>query len=370
LPNILYKARDASGADTAGFVDAPDAQAALDMLKARGYTAIDMHESPDIAQRHPDRAGLSDEEAARLAAFQVRLRKKPGLMTVLGEVARRNRVWIAIDCGLLVVGLATGRIAMAMTGATLLVLAFGWPVWALRHSRRFTRMITAMAIGEWDEATRLLEQLRGQQRAPQIAESLHFYEAQMRARRGEPLAAVLRDIEQLRPRYAATPGHFDARLASVHSAGGDFAGYLTCMRLAYQATPQDPSRQLDLALAEARLGDLASAIALFDSINQEALPVHGRPFVAWVSGLIALRRGDNATAQIKLMQGVSGFLKTPSPGALSCLALCSAACALALKRNGHPDAARKMLDQVARILPVYADPLLRAELKRELGVVV
>ena len=370
MPNRLYKARDASGADTAGFVDAPDAQAALAILKARGYTGIDMHESPDGAQRRTGRTGLSEEEAARLAAFEVRLRKKPGLATVLGEVARRNRVWIALDCGLLVFGLATGRVAMAMTGATLLLLTFGWPVWAHRYARYFSRMITAMAIGEWDEATRLLERMRGKQHSPNVADSLHFYEAQIRVRRGEPLAAVLRDMEALRPRFAATPGHFDARLASVHSAGGDYAGYLACMRRAYEATPQDPSRQLDMALAEARLGDLNSAITLFDALNQETLPVYGRPFIAWVSGLIALRRGDNALAQSTLMEGVSGFLKSPSPGALSCLALCSAACALALQRNGHPDAARKMLAQVARILPVYADPLLRAEIKREIGVVV
>jgi len=370
LPNILYKAKDASGADTAGFVDAPSAQAAVEQLKARGYSAIDLHESPDIAQQHAERAGLSDEEAARLAAFQVRVRKKPGLATVLGEVARRNRVWIAIDCGLLVAGLATGRYAMAMTGATLLALTFGWPVWAHRHSRYFNRMITAMAIGEWAEAARLLEKMRGKQHAPSVANALHFYEAQIRARRGEPLAAVLPDIEKLRPRFAATPGHFDARLASVHSAGGDFAGYLACMRRAYEAAPQDPSRQLDMALAEARLGDLDRASALFEAVNQEALPVHGRPFVAWTGGLIALRRGDSAQAQATLMEGVSGFLKSPSPGALSSLSLCSAACALALKRNGDPEAARKMLAHVTRILPVYADPLLRAEIKREIGVVV
>lgn len=371
MPNILYKAKDASGADTAGFVDAPTAQAALEQLKARGYSAIDMQESPDSAQRRSGRAGLSEEEAARLAAFELRLRKKPGLKTVLGEVARRNRLWIALDCGLLVFGLATGRVAVAMTGATLLALTFGWPAWVHRHARYFNRMITAMAIGDWAEAARLLGRMRGsKQLAPAIANSLHFYDAQIRVRQGEPLAAVLRDIEQLRPLFAGSPGHFDGRLASVHSAGDDHAGYLACMRRAQEALPEDPSRQLDLALAEARLGDLDRAAALFEAVNQEALPAHGRPFVAWAGGLIALRRGDSVLAQDTLMEGVSGFLKTPSPAALSSLSLCCGACALALKRNGKPEAARKMLDQVARILPVYADTLLRAEIKREIGVAV
>jgi tetratricopeptide (TPR) repeat protein len=370
LPNILYRAKEASGADTAGFVEAPSAPAALEILKGRGYTAIELHESPDSAQRRGGRGGLSDEEAARLAAFELRLRRKPGLMTVLGEVARRNRVWIAVDCGLLVGGLATGRPAMALTGATLLVLTFGWPVWAHRHARNFNRMIIAMAIGEWDEAAALLGRLRGGQLAAAMANSMDFYEAQIRVRRGEPLAAVLNDIEKLRPRFAATPGHFDARLASVHSAGGDYAGFLACMRRSHQATPEDPSRQLDLALAEARLGEPDQAAAVFASVNQEALPAHGRPYIDWTGGLIALRRGDHAQAQASLLEGVSGFLKTPSPAALSSLALCSGACALALARNGQVPAARKMIEQVARILPVYADPLLRAEIKREIGVAV
>jgi hypothetical protein len=153
---------------------------------------------------------------------------------------------------------------------------------------------------------------------------------------------------------------FEARVASVYHAAGDYKASLEQMRKAHQALPDDPSRQLDLALAEARLGEPDTARAVLAQLNEAALPSHGRPFVHWVRGLVALRRND-ASAHEELARAMAGFLEYGTNSAVwSALALCGGAYALALARAGQPDAARTALNRVSPILKVHGDkPLLR-----------
>ena len=364
MANILYKARNTAGADVAGFVDAPSAQDAIAKLKASGLVDIELHESPGIAEHHTERAELSEAQAAELAAFQLRVRQRPGLQTVLGEVGRRERLWIVGYVALMAYGLATGRAWMVVAGLLLVALTFGVPIWRHRFARYFDRMLRAMQRGQWDEAAQLLARFRDRQLSDSLEVSVHFYDAQIRARQGEPLQPLLARLELLRPRVAA--GMFPARLASVHGAARDYAGYLACMGQAYEAAPDDPSRQVDYALALARLGDLAQAQALLDDIDMEALQVQGRPYVWWARGVVELRN-DKPQAQQTLLKGVEGFLKVASPASWSSLALCSGACALAMVRNGDRPGAKTMIARVWPVLKVHADTRLLAEIESEIG---
>ena len=364
MANILYKARNCAGAEVAGFVDAPSAQDAIAKLKASGLVDIELHESPGIAEHHVERAELSETRAAEMAAFQLRIRQNPGLKTLLGEVGRRERLWIVAYLAFMAFGLVSGRPWMAVAGLVLLALTFGVPAWRHRFSRYFDRMLQAMQLGQWDEAARMLARFRSRKLTDSLEVSAHFYDAQIRARQGEPLQPLLARLELLRPRVAA--GMFPARLASVHSAAGDHAGFLACMAEAWKATPDDPSRQVDYALALARLGDLAKAEALLDGIDMEALQVQGRPFAWWARGVIELRN-DKPVAQQTLLKGVEGFLKMRSPASWSSLALCSGACALAMVRNGDRAGAKTMIARVWPVLEVYADTRLRAEIDTEIG---
>ncbi len=365
MAQILYKARNSTGVETAGFVDATTAQEAVAKLKASGLTDIELHESPGIGVRDEAcRAALTDDQAAQMAAFHLRIRKKPGLQTLLREVARRQRLWIAAYLGLIVVGLAFGRPWLAVSGTVLLALTFGPPAWSHRFSRRFDRMICAMQLGEWDEAARMLALFRQRKHPEAIEVSIHFYDAQIRVRRGEALQAALARLEAMRSRVSVEM--FPARLAAVHTAAKDYDGYLACMCAAWEFTPTDPSRTVDYALGLARFGDLVKSEQLLDSIDMQALQVNGRPFVAWARGLVALRNGK-PTAQASLLQGVEGFLQIASPSSWSSLALCSGACALALQRNGDTAGAKTMIGRVWPVLKVCADTRLRAEIDKEIG---
>ncbi len=366
MPNILYKATNSQGAEVAGFVEADTADAAVARLKAKGLTGIELHESPGNAMRRSGREGLSEAASAQLAAFELQVRRKPGLRTLLGEVERRNRWWIGLCVGLIAGGLATGHSWLASAGAVMVAITFGVPAWNHRFSRYFNRMLQSMAVGDWDEAARMLKRFRQKQHVEQIAVSIEFYDAQIRVRQGEPLQQVLARLEPCRARLAKSPSHFAARVASVHAAAKDYSGFLDNMRAAFEAAPEDPSRRVDYALAHARLGDLQMAEQLLAGIDMEALQVQGRPYVDWARGLIALRQ-DRPGAQEALTNGVAAFLKIATPAAWSSLALCSGACALAMHRDGDTAGAKKMLARVWTILIAHWDPRLMNEIKSEIG---
>ncbi len=364
MAHILYKARNGAGEEVASFVDASTSQEAIAKLKAAGLVDIELHESPDVASRHVARAFMSKSQAAEMAAFQLRVRRKPGLATVLGEVARRERTLVVFCIATVVAGAALRSAALAGLGLVGLAVTFGLPIWRHRFARWFDRMLRAMALGQWDEAARMLARYR-KRRSPESTEmQLHFYDAQIRAHQGEPLQDLLARLELLRP--GMLPAMFAMRMASVHRAAGDDDGVLACMRAAWEATPGDPSRQLDYALTLARFGDLVKAQELLDGLDTEALQVQGRPFASWARGMIELRNGRPG-APDTLLQGVTGFLQMPSVSAWGALALCSGACALAMQRNGDAAGAKAMLERVWPVLKVHADKRLRAEIDREIG---
>ena len=364
MPKILYKAMNAGGAEVTGYVDAPTAQDAVAQLKASGLVDVELHDSPGNAATRTDRVMKNDSQAARLAAFELKVRARPGLKTLLAEVTRRARWLILAAVGLVVAGLASHRAWAALLGGAVLAATYGVPVWSHRYSRYFSRMLQALALGEWDEARRMLDRFARRKQSAAATAQIPFYDAQIRVRQGEPLEHVLARLEAVRP--TMPPGQFPARAASLHSAVKDYDGFLACMREAWEATPDDPSRRVDYALAHARLGDLAQAQELLAGVDMEALQVHGRPFVWWARGLVELRN-DKPHAQATLIQGVEGFLRIASPAGWTSLALCSGACALAMVRNGDRAGARTMLNRVWPILKVHADTRLRAEVESEIG---
>jgi hypothetical protein len=365
MPQILYKATNGDGAAVTGYVDASTAQEAVARLKASGLVDIELHESPADAATRTHRPAMNRAQAARMAAFELKVRARPGLKTLLIEVARRARWFILGAVALIVAGLASGLAWPAVLGAAVIAATFGLPAWSHRYSRYFQRLQQALALGEWNEARRMLDRFARKKHPGTIAMQIQFYDAQIRVRQGEPLEGVLAGLEAVRPTLPL--GQFPARTALLYSAVKDYDGFIACMREAWEATPDDPSRRVDYALAHARLGDLVQAQDLLSGIDMEALQVHGRPFVWWARGLVELRN-DKPSAEATLMRGVEGFLQIASPAGWTSLALCSGACALAMVRNGDPAGAKTMIGRVWPILKVHADTRLRGEVETEIGV--
>jgi tetratricopeptide (TPR) repeat protein len=262
-------------------------------------------------------------------------------------------------------GLLAQHPVVVGVGALLLALTFGLPAWGFRHARRYDRLLRVSSVGDWARAEGLIGALRRKAQPDNLLFDLDIREAEIRARRGD-VAQALAGVENWRAGLAASaPGLFEARVASVYHAAGDYQGFLREMRKAREALPNDPSRQLDLALAEARLGDPSVARDLLENVHSAALPVHGRPFIHWTRGYIALRRGEHS-AQSELGQAVTGFLEyEANPAVWSALGLCAGAYALALARDGRLEKAKETLERVSSILMAHGDKPLMEMIRRE-----
>lgn len=365
MTQVLYTAKDQRGRHKAGLIDAASSEDALEKLRAAGLTDIELQDEPSVAAQRTDRVGLDEKESTRLAEFELRVRKAPGLATVLAEVARRSWLWIAIVSVVTLWALLAQHPVVVGVGALLLGLTFGIPTWGFRHADRYDRLLRVFAVGDWRRSEQLIEALRRTTQLDNLHFDLDIREATIRATQGS-VAQALAGLENWRTSLAASsPGLFEARVASVYHAGGDYQGFLQQMRKAHEALPDDPSRQLDLALAEARLGDPSVADDLLENLHSAALPVHGRPFIHWTRGFIVLRRGEQS-AQTELGQAVAGFLEyAANPAVWSALALCGGAYALALARDGRSGEAKQILERVSSILMVHGDKPLIEMVQRE-----
>lgn len=351
--------------DKAGLIDATSAEDALEKLQAAGLTDIELHDEPSVAAQRIDRLGLDEKESVRLAQFELRVRKALGLATVLAEVARRAWLWITIVSAVMLWALLAQHPVVVGIGALLLGLTFGLPAWGFRHAQRYDGLLRAFSVGDWARSEELIQALRRTAQPENVRFDLDTREATIRASQGN-VAQALADVEHWRAGLAASsPGLFEARVAEVYHAAGDYQGFLREMRKAHEALPTDPSRQLDLALAEARLGDPSVAHDFLENVHSAALPVHGRPFIHWTRGFIALRRGDQS-AQSELGQAVAGFLEyEANPAVWSALGLCAGAYALALARDGRFEKAKEILERVSSILMAHGDKPLIEMIQRE-----
>ncbi|MCX9156345.1 hypothetical protein OPU71_09450 [Niveibacterium sp. 24ML] len=366
MARILFSAHDPAGHTLTDYVDAGNAEEALASLAARGLANIRLHDAADMAALRDDRDAVPASMRQQQAAFELRLQTDPGVRTFLTELFRRNRLWLAIDACLLLWGLIGGDRVLVALALLFLALSLLPPLWQYRHAMRYDRMLRACALGQWDLASTLLAQLAAGSRKPLLTFDVAVRAACIRAVRGD-LAGARAAVEAWRTEFdAKAPGMVDQRIATVCHAGGDYAGFVEAMRAAYSAAPTNLTHRLDLALAEARVGDPDAVPHLLAGIDEAKLPSFGRPFVDWARGMLALRHG-HPEALAALGRATQGFLEyAANPAVWSSLALCSGAYALALAQQGRPREAQAALQHVWPVLKVHGDRLLLTMLRREL----
>ncbi|HTI96429.1 MAG TPA: hypothetical protein VL425_07990 [Rudaea sp.] len=367
MTKILYKARSADGAAIADFIDAETVAEAKLKLVAAGFADIEFMQAPQIAVLSQNLIPDDPRKQREYAELRARMQDNPGLKSGLVSVAKRARFYLLAFAALLV--FAAWRadawlIALAVIG---LALPFAIYLWNRRHLDRYQRLMRANAWGDWDAVKRLAAQLRAAPTSNQLLQfDLDVRLAQIQARDGD-IAGGVAALEKWRDADAKAPGLFESRLASVHSAGRDYPGYIRMMECAAQLSKNDPSRLVDVALAHARFGSSEKAIAALAQVDTSLLPSIAGSFIDWIHGLLHLRAGafDDATAH--LQASIAAFRKRAlkSPAGWVGLALAAAHCALAQARGGDVVQAQRTLDGFKHILLVHADPSLLRMLRKE-----
>lgn len=233
-----------------------------------------------------------------------------------------------------------------------------WAAWLFPSAQRHRRLMRHHALGDWDRVRMLAKALRRHSaRRPELDFELDLHLAGIYARDHAPADALAR-LAPWRPRLQTRPGAFDAGLAGVHLMAGDTAGHLAALARAQQQAPQDAARRIDLALAEARFGDLDRAEALLADLPTPPAALQGR--VAWTRGLLQLRRSQPEAAAT--LDGAVTQLAAEAAAHEAWVALAACACdhAIALHQAGRSQAARVRIAAVWPVLEHHATvPLLR-----------
>ena len=363
MVHLLYTANDSIGKPVKGFVEANESHAAKEKLQQQGYHSVAFHQDVTSSQDVALLTAMSVQEVEQLAQFKLQLMQAPGLMTVLKEVLRRSRIGLFADAALLAWGIWNRDGLVIAAALALAVFPFALSTWKFRHSRDYSAFLRAHALGDLANMERLVVQLRRiSNKTPSMAMDLAFRMAGMRAK-SEGIQKAIASLDTWQPKNTSEAPLFECRLASLYAAVGDRQGFVDAMQRSYDASNNDPSRALDLALAQARFGDVAQAKVLLDSIDLSLIPSFGAGFVLWAQGLCQLHQGlPGATQTLGL--AVAAFLTLSDHAAVwTALAFCTADHCIALALDGHREQARQELVNVWPIVKAHADPALKEQLR-------
>jgi hypothetical protein len=369
MTKILFKATSAAGQPVADFVDADTVAAAKEKLVASGLTDIVFMQAPQTAVLSQESIPEDPQKQREYAELRARMQEHPGLITGLVAVALRVRLYLLPFTVLLVFSVWRSNALLIVLALLGLALPFAIFLWNRRHLDRYQRLLRANAWGDWDTVKSLAAQLR---KAPPMTSQLLQFDldvrlAQIQARGGD-IAGAMNSLEKWRDADAKAPGLFESRLASVHSAGRDYAGHIRMMERAAELSRNDPSRLVDVALANARFGSAEKALATIAQVDTSLLPPVAGSFIDWIHGLLHLRAGAFAEAVVRLHASTAAFRERALKSAAGWVAFAIAAahCALAQARDGQAAQAKQTLEGLTHIVVVHADPSLLRMLQKEL----
>ena len=358
VKKVLYSAIDEVGSERSGYVDAKSNRDAIELLTNDGLSEIKLHDDGALAIRRDDLNELSEDELEAKARFELKVRSKPSFTSFIMEVLRVNRSIILIGLALFFWGLSDENYYLLAFGAAVSLSMPLLSIWNYRTVSNYDRLLRAFAEGEWDKALSLIELLRKHMKLPEMEFDLDIRKASINSANGS-LDSALQSLERWRSEFEeVSPGMYESRVASVYLASGHHEEYVDSMRDAFFKSSQSQTLILDLALAEARLGDHTKAELLLKAVNMEELPIYGVPFIEWVKGAIEKKNGS-ADAEFHLALAVSGFLEMgENPAVWTSLAVCIGDYASCLTEEQSNDKAQQLLESVWTILNVHGEESL------------
>lgn len=363
MARILFSAHDPAGHTVMDSVDAGNAEQAIASLAARGMANIRLRDVADLIAPRDER---SSPPAEPLPLRPLKQQPEPSLRTFSVELLRRQRYWIALAVILLLCAWVLAHKPVLILALGVLLFALLPALWQYRYAMCHDRLLRAIAFGRWADAAALAGQLAGRVRKPMPAFELAARAACICAAQGG-LDKARTALEAWRERlHIKAPVAVDQRLAMVSYAAGDYAGFVAACRAAHLAAPADLACRVDLALAEARVGDILAALELLAGLDVRKLPPTRRPFHDWARGMIALRHGRSEALAALGNATRSLQVHAANPAVWVSLAQCTGAYALALAQQGRRDEAEAALRPVWPVLRVHGDRLLLTLLKREL----
>ncbi len=353
MKKVLYTATDVRGKEVNGYVEAENNRDAIDLLTKQGYSKIRFHDDISIALDRFDLDDLTDGEIEKIARFEVAVRAKPRLTTFLLEVFRLNKLPILVGLCLFIWGVYISNLYLVIFG---LVVSLSMPLlslWNYRIVGAYDKLLRAYAMGQIEDIETLVKYLKKHMTQPEMAFDLDIRLAVVYASQGI-LESEIAKLESWRDTLESlSPGMFESRIASVYLLNGESDKYVDLMREAFFKSTKSPTFILDLALAEARLGEVEKGEIVLKLLNAEELPDHGLPFIDWAEAVLEYRKGGFQTED-KFSSAITGFLEfVESPAVWPSLAVCIGDYALSAESVAARERASNLLTSVWGILAFH-----------------
>lgn len=355
MKKILYTATNADGKVISNYVEANSNKEAIEILSEKGFSKIRLQDDVVIAISRSDLNNLSARELEQIARFESEIRARPSFITFINEVFRANKLLIIVGLCLFIWGIYDSSKFLVIFG---FILSASMPLlstWNYRIVNGYNKLIRAYGCGQTEVVSGQTDFLRKHMKQPEMAFDLEVRMACINAKHGN-LDEEISKLEEWRiPIEKLSPGMYESRIASVFHMGGSYDKYVESMREAFFKSSHSPTFILDLALAEARLGEVEKAELLLKQVKPEELPMHGIPFVDWVEGVVEYKNGGT-DSESKLSSAVSGLLEfSENPAVWPSLAVCIGDYALSVSENASIDKAKELLSSVWGMLKFHGE---------------
>lgn len=325
-------------------VVAPSSTDALEKLVADGLSNVKFVTKGAIADHDPN--GLSPSGLEQIATFQRLINTRPSFIEWFSKMLSSRRYFIGIGFLLALIGFFVYGPFWAVMGVLAAVALPLWDLWKYRAVTRYERLLRAYARGDHKTVIKNADWLTRNVTDEKVVLDAAMRKACVLAKQ-ESLFAALESVEDwtLLPKKER-PANFDSRMATVYYFGGDYAQYLKSTQEAYFRDSENSIATLDLAIAEARQGDVEKAEVLMKGIVTSELPPYGLPFIDWTYGLIKQRRND-PTAQQDFGKAVSGlFSYGDYPIIWTAIAMCVGDYAMSARGIASTTSAEQLLKPV------------------------
>jgi tetratricopeptide (TPR) repeat protein len=296
MPDFLLTATDSSGQRDTLRVNAGASQEAWRQLESQGYRDIALHTS-DVEALTPmtalDSGHITPADYVRIRTFS----RARMFLFLLARLYWQARKMLVVALILLAFNWWTlnDRTILTIIALALIALPLAIAIWGSLFGRalKYARFVDAAAWGRWQEVLKL---------APAFLHGSTEFDAA--ARQASALAALGRLPEGVQVidehyRPGETPKWmYYARVAEVYNVAKLYDKALACHRLAYEDAPDDPTVQLDMAMALLKNEtDLPLAKQLIESAESQHLSDLLLAFMPHAKGLHALNAGSYAEAK-------------------------------------------------------------------------
>jgi len=281
------------------------------------------------------------------------------------EMMRNNGIPLVIGVSMVLYGESTNS-AWWMASGVILSLALPlFNFWNYRVMQTYDALLKAVAFGEWERVKVLSEDLKNQNKSPDLAVEADSRLALYHAHFGD-MNSALKLMMPHKEYLSNNAGVYESKLGELYYHAGEYDKCIYQVKKAYEVSGEN-MMLADWALVEVRFGDMQVAKQCLSQIEIEILPSFCQPFIPFIEGLIAYKEKNLTEAKELLTQsleGLSDFDENPAVWAL--LAMVSCYLALVLAEFGERESAEIILSEaVVKIAKEHAEMVLLEKMKVE-----